>query len=102
VIDGEIVAFDEDGRPFFNALQSSGSAPTPVVYYVFDLMVLAGRDVRPEPLEVRRELLERKVLPKLTDPVRYGSSLDAALSVLTQSVKAQGFEGRRQTAHQRL
>jgi ATP-dependent DNA ligase len=56
-------------------------------------MVLAGRDVMREPLEKRRELLEQKVLPKLSEPVRYASSLDAALPVLVQSVKEQGFEG---------
>ena len=77
VIDGEIVAFDQDGRPSFNALQNYGSAAAPVVYYVFDVMVLAGRDVMREPLEMRRELLEKKVLPKLTEPVRYASPLDA-------------------------
>jgi bifunctional non-homologous end joining protein LigD len=45
VIDGEIVAFDDEGRPSFNALQNFWSAPAPVVYYVFDVMVLTGRDV---------------------------------------------------------
>ena len=54
VIDGEVVAFDQDGRPSFNALQNYGSAAAPVVYYVFDLMMLAGRDVMREPLEKRR------------------------------------------------
>ena len=93
VIDGEVVAFDDDGRPSFNALQNYGSAPPPVVYYVFDLMVLAGRDVMREPLQKRRHLLERKVLPKLTEPVRYAPSLDAPLPVLIQSAKAQGLEG---------
>jgi bifunctional non-homologous end joining protein LigD len=43
VIDGEVVAFDEEGRPSFNALQNFGSAAAPVVYYAFDVMVLAGR-----------------------------------------------------------
>jgi bifunctional non-homologous end joining protein LigD len=43
VIDGEVVAFDQEGRPSFNALQNYGSAPGPVVYYVFDVMVLAGQ-----------------------------------------------------------
>jgi ATP-dependent DNA ligase len=84
---------DDDGRPSFNALQNYGSAPAPVIYYVFDVIVLSGRDVMREPLEKRRELLEEKVLPKLSEPVRYATSLDAALPVLVQSVKAQGFEG---------
>lgn len=45
VIDGEVVAFDEEGRPSFNALQNFGSSPAPVVYYVFDLMVLGGAGI---------------------------------------------------------
>jgi bifunctional non-homologous end joining protein LigD len=93
VIDGEVTAFDDDGRPSFNALQNYGSAPAPVIYYLFDLMVLAGRDVMREPLEKRRALLEQKILPKLSEPVRYASSLEAALPMLVQSVKEQGFEG---------
>jgi DNA ligase D-like protein (predicted ligase) len=93
VIDGEIVAFDQEGRPSFNALQNYGSAPAPVVYYVFDVLVLSGNDVRREPLDRRRELLEKKVLPRLPEPVRYSASLDAELPVLIRSVKAHGFEG---------
>jgi len=93
VIDGEIVAFDQAGRPSFNALQNYGSAPAPVVYYVFDVLVLSGNDVRREPLDRRRELLEKKVLPRLPEPVRYSASLDAELRVLVRSVKAHGFEG---------
>lgn len=93
VVDGEIVAFDQDGRPSFNALQNYGAGAAPVVYYLFDLMVLAGEDVRREPLLKRRQLLEKKVLPKLPDPVRYSAPLDAELRVLIQSVKAHGFEG---------
>jgi ATP-dependent DNA ligase len=93
VVDGEIVAFDQEGRPSFNALQNYGSAPAPVVYYVFDVLVLGGQDLRREPLQKRRELLEQKVLPKLPEPVRYSAPLDADLPVLIQSVKAHGFEG---------
>jgi ATP-dependent DNA ligase len=93
VIDGEIVAFDQEGRPSFNALQNYGSAPAPVVYYVFDVMVLARQDVMREPLQKRRELLEKKVLTKLPEPVRYSAPLDAELPVLIQSVKVHGFEG---------
>src|SRR3954467_5990170 len=93
VVDGEVVAFDQEGRPSFNALQNYGSAPAPVVYFVFDVLVLAGQDLRREPLQKRRELLEQKVLPKLPEPVRYSAPLDAELPILIESVKAHGFEG---------
>jgi bifunctional non-homologous end joining protein LigD len=93
VVDGEIVAFDQEGRPSFNVLQNYGSSAAAVVYYVFDVMVLAGEDVRREPLERRRALLETKVLRRLPEPVRYSAPLDAELPVLIQSVKAHGFEG---------
>jgi DNA ligase D-like protein (predicted ligase) len=93
VIDGELVALDPDGRPSFNLLQNYGAETIPIVYFVFDVMILAGRDVMSRPLTVRRELLERKVLPTLAEPVRYAAPLDATLPMLVQSVKAQGFEG---------
>jgi len=93
VIDGELVAFGDDGRPSFGALQNAASPDTPVAYFVFDVMVLAGRDVMKEPLETRRTLLERRIAPKLIDPVRYIGEFDADLRDLVASVKAQGFEG---------
>ena len=93
VIDGEVVAFDDEGRPSFNALQNFGSTAAAVAYYVFDVMVLSGRDVMREPLDTRRALLEQQVLPKLAEPVRYAAPLDAPLQVLIESVKAHGFEG---------
>ena len=40
-------------------------------FTTFDVMILAGTDVRRERLEKRRQLLDKKVLPKLTEPVRY-------------------------------
>ena len=92
VIDGELVVLDEDGRPSFNALQNS-DARTPVQYYVFDVMILNGRDVTGETLEVRRQLLQQKVVPTLTEPVRYTGELTASLRDLIHSVKAQGLEG---------
>lgn len=93
VIDGEVVAFDEKGRPSFNVLQNYGSSPAPVVFYVFDVMVLRGEDVMSEPLEKREALLQKQVLPKLREPVRYAGFLDAALPDLVASVKAHGLEG---------
>jgi DNA ligase D-like protein (predicted ligase) len=93
VIDGEVVALDEDGRPSFNALQNYSGSNASLYYFVFDVMVLAGRDVKGEPLEARRDLLERKIVPKLAEPVRYTGTLEASLRDLVHSVKAQGLEG---------
>lgn len=70
VIDGEVVALDALGRPSFNTLQNYGSSRAPVFYYVFDVLVLSGRNVMKETLETRRELLEKHVLSKLNEPVR--------------------------------
>jgi bifunctional non-homologous end joining protein LigD len=92
VVDGEVVALDEEGRPSFNALQNHASHAD-VYFFVFDVMVLAGRDLKGEPLETRRDLLERKVVAKLADPVRYAGTLEASLRDLVHSVKAHGLEG---------
>jgi bifunctional non-homologous end joining protein LigD len=92
VIDGEVVALDESGRPSFSALQN-GSATAQLCYYVFDVMVLAGRNVMSEPLSARRELLRRQVLPQLTDPIREAPQFDASLSDLIRAVREQGLEG---------
>jgi bifunctional non-homologous end joining protein LigD len=81
-----------DGRRSMRS-RIRGSAERQIVYFVFDLMILAGRDLRGEPLHIRRGLLERKVLPKLTEPVRYLGSLEARLPDLIASVKAEGLEG---------
>ena len=56
-------------------------------------MVLAGKDVTALPLTERQALLEKKILPKLKEPVRYTGTLDAKLSDLVASVKAHGLEG---------
>ena len=93
VIDGELVAFDASGRPSFNTLQNSGSGSTPVFYYVFDVLVLAGRRLTGEPLEIRRALLRTKVLPKLKEPIRHAPPLDGSLHDLLKAVRVHGFEG---------
>src|SRR6185437_8712561 len=66
LVDGEVVALDDDGKPSFNTLQNYGSAGVPLHFYVFDLLVLEARDVTTESLETRRALLEKRVLPKLS------------------------------------
>jgi bifunctional non-homologous end joining protein LigD len=70
ILDGEIVAFDDEGRPSFELLQSrmhlaSDSAvrrrmrDTPVTYVIFDLLYLDGRSTLALTYEERRELLDR-------------------------------------------
>ena len=55
-----MIALDEDGRPSFNILQNYGSSKAPVLYSVFDVIVIVGRDVMREPLEIRRALLKKR------------------------------------------
>ena len=93
VVDGEIVAIDEAGLPSFNALQNYGSSIGPLFYYIFDVLIVAGRDVMNEPLRLRREILKRDILPILGDPIRESAVLDASLPELIRAVKAQGLEG---------
>ena len=78
VIDGEMVALDADGRPSFNLLQNYGNSTGPLVYFIFDVLVLAGRDLKKETLETRRGLLEKKVMPKLAEPIRLSPHSKAA------------------------
>ena len=46
-----------------------------------------------EPLSERRALLEKHVLPKLVEPIRYSPELKAGLPQLIASVKSAGLEG---------
>ena len=61
VIDGEVVALNADGKPVFSLLQNGG---TNIHFYVFDMLVLSGKNVTGEPLLKRRNLLETHVLAK--------------------------------------
>lgn len=93
VIDGEAVAIGEDGRPSFTLLQNHGWTHPDLFYYVFDVMILAGKDVRGETLEQRLSFLETRILPELSEPVRPCMELKAELNDLVRSVREQGMEG---------
>jgi bifunctional non-homologous end joining protein LigD len=93
VIDGEVVALDDSDRPSFSALRNYTSGAAPIVYYVFDAMVLQGQDVMAEPLTIRRGLLQSQVMPNLAEPDPRVSELDASLPDLIATVKAHGLEG---------
>jgi bifunctional non-homologous end joining protein LigD len=88
VIDGEVVALDPEGRPSFNLLQNYGSDRAPLHFFVFDVLILKGEDVMGEPLVKRRQMLEKHVLPKLDEPIRYSPILEGSLKDLIHSVKA--------------
>jgi bifunctional non-homologous end joining protein LigD len=56
-------------------------------------MILAGDDVMNEPLNLRRKLLQERVLVKLREPIRESPELNAGLPDLIRSVKEHGLEG---------
>ena len=56
LIDGEAVACDGDGMPVFDRLRYRRADKT-VFLYAFDLIELNGRDLRREPIEVRKRQL---------------------------------------------
>ena len=60
ILDGEVIAADETGRPQFYDLLRDTRAPA---YAAFDVMWLNGADLRPLPLTERRQRLQN-VLPK--------------------------------------
>jgi bifunctional non-homologous end joining protein LigD len=102
VIDGEIVAADEKGRPSFERLQQrmNLTAPkdvekarrkVPVVLFAFDLLWFDGRDLTREPLEERRGLLEEIVT--VTGPMALTFVVDADGTSFFDSAKSLGFEG---------
>ncbi|MEJ5912875.1 non-homologous end-joining DNA ligase [Pseudokineococcus sp. 1T1Z-3] len=109
LLDGEVVALDPAGRPSFGVLAprlglSGGAArraarAVPLVYVVFDVLRAGGQDLVPEPLRVRREVLEGLGAQWLADPPVVGG---AALQVspgfgsgadVLAATRAQGLEG---------
>jgi ATP-dependent DNA ligase len=86
------VAVNENGLPSFNLLQNFGGVEHPVLFYAFDLLILAGTDLRSRPLEQRRALL-RELIPTLGDPVRHSETFDVPASELLATVRQHGLEG---------
>jgi ATP-dependent DNA ligase len=63
VIDGELVALDEKGKPNFNLLQNFRSAESHIMFYAFDVLVRCGGDLTKQTLSKRREILGSTVKP---------------------------------------
>src|SRR5437868_13961264 len=93
MIDGEVVALDESGRPSFAALQNVLSAKLPLYYYVFDVVTWRGDDLRKLPLSDRRRILEESVLRDRADPIRLFKTFDAKPAELLAAAKKHGLEG---------
>jgi DNA ligase D-like protein (predicted ligase) len=93
VIDGEVVALDETGRPSFNLLQNYATSEYTLVFYAFDVPILAGKNLMREPLKVRRELLRNEVTRTLSEPIRFSETLEASPRDLIHAVREQGLEG---------
>ena len=93
LLDGEIVALDDEGRSSFSLLQHGlKEGRIPLTYYVFDILELDGRDVRDEPLKRRKEIL-RRLLQGAPDAIRYSEDVTGqGDKVLAQACRL-GLEG---------
>lgn len=70
ILDGEIVAYDETGRPNFQLLQQIGDNPDlALVYQVFDILWLNGHSTEELPLIQRKELLKDALVE--TNVIKY-------------------------------
>ncbi|HEX5823383.1 MAG TPA: DNA ligase D, partial [Candidatus Limnocylindrales bacterium] len=97
IVDGEVVAIDEDGRPDFGMLQErisearAGRPASGLVYQVFDLLYLDGKSLLKVPLEDRKRLL-RSVL-RDSSRVRFASHVTGEGVAFMEAARAKGLEG---------
>ncbi|HUQ64216.1 MAG TPA: non-homologous end-joining DNA ligase [Acidimicrobiales bacterium] len=105
VLDGEVVAFDDKGRPSFERLQgrmhvrnppSSLLAATPVLYVVFDLLWLDGELLTGLPLTERRSRLDDLELkgPAWQTSVRIDDAPDQAMLDRSRDLGLEGYVGK--------
>jgi DNA ligase D-like protein (predicted ligase) len=92
VLDGEIVALDEQGRASFQELQNRKSTERPIVYYVFDVLHYSGKDLFDVPLSKRKQTLE-EIGKHFTDPLRLNPVFKIELASLVEQVRKLGLEG---------
>jgi bifunctional non-homologous end joining protein LigD len=94
VIDGEIVALDEEGRSSFQLLQALEleERKSPIRYYVFDVLQLNGKSLLQLPL-VQRKALLAKLCEEVEDPIRYSGEISGDAKSLLSEVKRRGLEG---------
>jgi bifunctional non-homologous end joining protein LigD len=100
VVDGEVVAFDDQGATRFDLLQQrmgvhdearSRANPVRVTFVAFDLLWLAGQDLRDLPLRDRSSLLRQAV--ESVDGLQLSEALVGDLEDLLRTACADGWEG---------
>ena len=102
ILDGEVVALDEQGRASFTLMQqrtgfraggkrTPQKADVPVLYYVFDLLYHDGYDWRRMPLAERKRKL--KSIVKTGDSLRYSDHYEKNGKALFNMAKEKGLEG---------
>jgi DNA ligase D-like protein (predicted ligase) len=89
-VDGELVAFDESGKPSFNAIQNA-DAKTNVVLFVFDVLVNRWKDVRQLPLRERLTILKSAIVP--SERVQVSEHFPGPASRFVAAVREMGGEG---------
>jgi bifunctional non-homologous end joining protein LigD len=89
VLDAELVAFDAQGRPSFNALQNANPS-TAAALVCFDLLHFAGVDLREAPYADRRRYLAQCLMP--SPLVQIVHAVDDGVALHAAAV-ASGFEG---------
>ena len=94
VIDGEVVALDEEGRSSFQLLQAREmeGRKSPIYFYAFDLLQLDGKSLIGLPVEARKNVLE-KLCADTGDPIRYSGAIGSDPVRLLEEVKRRGLEG---------
>jgi bifunctional non-homologous end joining protein LigD len=92
VLDGEIVALDEHGRASFQELQNRKNTQRPIIYYLFDILHLDGKDLLDLPLTERRKILE-SFGSRFSDPLRLNPIFRTELTALIEQVRRLGLEG---------
>ena len=104
IIDAELVARDDTGKPDFRALMSGGWYG--VCAWCFDLMHLNDRDLRPLPLAERRDLLRNLLIEADDHALRFSDDFPDADKLLVaasrlglEGIVGHACRGASQTAH---
>ena len=94
VLDGEVVALDEEGRSSFQLLQARemDGRKSPIYFYAFDLLQLNGKTLVSLPLEVRKNVLE-SLCADAGNPIRYSGAIGGDANQLLKEVRRRGIEG---------